>query len=63
MSHRIVDRLRELALRDATVRQHLAGHMRGATTLEDALFHSVLDLTDKCERLEERTACVPSGDW
>lgn len=53
MSERIVGRLREMALRDPVVRRHLNGYQRGATTLEDALFHTVLDLNDRCSRLEE----------
>lgn len=52
MSERIVGRLREMALRDPVVRRHLSGYQRGATTLEDALFYTVLDLNDLCTRLE-----------
>lgn len=56
MSERIVGRLREMALRDPVVRKHLGGLLRGATTLEDALFYTVLDLNDKCERLQTHGA-------
>lgn len=52
MSERIVGRLREMALRDPVVRRHLGGYQRGATSLEDALFYTVLDLNDRCARLE-----------